>query len=76
MLNDTLKFQMIGLTTDKIKIEKPTQTLNVIMINKEVNCLGANWTEKQYRKAYQQIEKRLKELYKKADDQNVWKNSG
>ena len=76
MLNDTLKFQMIGLTSDKIKIEEPTQTLNVIMINKEVNCLGANWTEKQYRKAYQLIEKRLKELYKKADDENVWKNSG
>ncbi|WP_072990258.1 carboxypeptidase-like regulatory domain-containing protein [Pseudozobellia thermophila] len=73
--NDTLKFQMIGLTTDKIKIEKPTRTLNLIMIDKDVNCLGAEWTEKQYRKAYREIEKRLKKLYKKAEKRNAWKNS-
>jgi len=73
--NDTLEFQMIGLTTDKIKIEKPTQTRNLIMMDKEVNCLGAIWTEKQYRKAYKQIERQLKKLYKKAEKENVWKNS-
>ena len=73
--NDTLEFQMIGLTTDKIKIEKPTHTLNLIMMDKDVNCLGAIWTERQYRKAYREIEKRLKKLYKKAEKQNVWKNS-
>ena len=73
--NDILEFQMIGLTTDKIKIEKPTQTLNLIMINKDVNCLGAIWTKKQYRKAYRKIEKQLKKLYKEAEKQNVWKNS-
>jgi hypothetical protein len=73
--NDTLEFQMIGLTNEKIRIEKPTQTLNLIMIDKDVNCLGAIWTERQYRKAYQEIEKRLKKLYKKAERQNVWKNS-
>ncbi|UAB75580.1 carboxypeptidase-like regulatory domain-containing protein [Mesoflavibacter sp. SCSIO 43206] len=73
--NDTLEFQMIGLTTDKIKVEKTTQTLNLIMMDKDVNCLGAIWTDKQYRKAYRGIEKRLKKLYKTAEKQNVWKNS-
>ena len=73
--NDTLEFQMIGLTTDKIKIEKPTQTLNLIMMDKDVNCLGAIWTDKQYRRAYRGIEKRLEKLYKTAEKQNVWKNS-
>ncbi|WP_378187549.1 carboxypeptidase-like regulatory domain-containing protein [Aquimarina sp. W85] len=73
--NDILEFQMIGLTTDKIKIEKSTQTLNLIMMDKDVNCLGANWTEKQYRKVSRKIEKELKKLYKKAEKQNVWKNS-
>lgn len=70
--NDTLEFQMIGLTTDKIKIEKPTETMNLIMMDKDVNCLGAIWTERQYKKAYREIEKRLKKLYKKAEKQNVW----
>ena len=73
--NDTLEFQMIGLTTDKIKIEKPTQTLNLIMTNKDVNCLGAIWTKKQYRKAHRKTEKQLKKLHKEAKKQNVWKNS-
>ena len=73
--NDTLEFQIIGLTTDKIKIEKPTQTWNLIMMNKDVNCLGAIWTEKQYRKANKRIEKQLKKLYKKAKKEELWKNS-
>ncbi len=73
--NDTLEFQMVGLSTDKIKIEKPTQTRNLIMMDKEVNCLGAIWTDKQYRKAYKRIERQLKKLYKKAEKLNVWKNS-
>ena len=73
--NDTLEFQMIGLTTDQIKIEKLTQTLNLIMMDKEVNCLGADWTESQYKKANRRIDMRLKKLYKKAEEQNVWKNS-
>ena len=73
--NDTLEFQIVGLTTDKIKIEKPTRTLNLIMMNKDVNCLGAIWTEKQYRKANKRIERQLKKLYKKAEKENVWKNS-
>ena len=73
--NDTLEFQMIGFTAERIKIEKTTQTCNLIMMNKDVNCLGAIWTEKQYRKAKRQIEKQLKELYKKAKKQNVWNNS-
>lgn len=71
--NDTLEFQMVGLTTDKIKIEKPSQTRNLIMMDKGVNCLGAIWTEKQYRKAYKQIGRQLKKLYKKADELNLWK---
>ena len=73
--NDTLEFQMIGLTTDKIKIEKPTQALNLIMMDKDVNCLGADWSDRQYQKAYREIEKRLKKLYKAAEKQSVWKNS-
>ena len=73
--NDTLEFQIVGFTTDKIKIEKPTQTRNLIMMDKDVNCLGAIWTEKQYRKANKRIERQLKKLYKKAEKEKVWKNS-
>ncbi|MEQ8238047.1 MAG: carboxypeptidase-like regulatory domain-containing protein [Cyclobacteriaceae bacterium] len=71
--NDTLAFQMIGLTTEEIKIEDSSQKLNLIMMDKDVNCLGAVWTEKQYRRAHRQIEKQLKKLYKKAEKQNAWK---
>ena len=73
--NDTLQFRFVGLTTEKIPIKKQAQVLNLIMIDKTVNDLGAIWTKRQYRKADRQIEKRLKKLYKKADKQNVWKNS-
>ena len=72
---DTIQFELIGMTTDKIKIVKPTQTLNLIMMDKDVNCLGANWSDKQYHKANRQIEKRLKQLYKEADKREVWKES-
>ena len=73
--NDTLEFQFVGLSTDKIRIEEPTKKLNLIMMDKEVNCLGAIWTDRQYKKAYRRIDKKLKKLYKKADKQNTWKNS-
>lgn len=44
--NDTLQFRYVGYTTDRIKIENLAQSLDVIMINKEVNCLGADLSEK------------------------------
>ena len=73
--NDTLQFRFVGLTTEKIPVKKQAQDLNLIMIDRTVNDLGAIWTKRQYRKTDRQIEKRLKKLYKKADKQKVWKNS-
>jgi len=73
--HDMIEFEMIGLTTERIKINNSTQILNVIMIDKDVNCLGADWSERQYQKAYRQIEKYLDKLYRKAGKQNVWNNS-
>ena len=73
--NATLEFRLAGVTTEKIPVEKSAQILNLILINKTVNCLGAIWTDRQYRKAYRQIGKRLNKLYKKAGEQNVWQNN-
>lgn len=73
--NDTLEFKSLGLTTDKIRIENPSQTLDIIMIDKSVNCLGADWTDNQYKKANKGIEKFLRKLYRKAEDQNIWQNN-
>jgi hypothetical protein len=36
--NDTLEFRFVGLTTEKSPIKKAAQTLNLIMIDKTVNC--------------------------------------
>ena len=70
--NDSLEFRTVGLTTEKIKIKKSTNTVNLILISKKVNCLGALWTEKQYRKANREIEKQLRKLYKIAKKQDIW----
>jgi len=73
--NDTLEFRTVGLTTVKIKINKRTNSVNLILINKNVNCLGAIWTDKQYRKANRKIEKQLRKLYKIAKKQDIWKKT-
>jgi len=71
--NDTLEFSFIGLTSEKIKIETINENLNLIMIDKSVNCLGAIWTDKMYERAEKKQNRMIKKLYKKAEKNNVWK---
>ena len=73
--NDTLKFEIVGLTNEKIVVKKINETIRLIMINKEVNCLGIEWTQKQYDKAYRKINKRLIKLYKIANKKKVWNSN-
>ena len=70
-IGDTLKFSFIGLTNDKIVIND-SEFIKLIMVDKSVNCLGAEWTKRDYEKADRQINKRMKKLYKEAGIKEIW----
>jgi hypothetical protein len=46
---DTLNFRFVGYT-DEYRIFKG-EKLNIILMDKQVNCLGAVWTKRQWKKA-------------------------
>ena len=71
-IGDTLKILSIGLTPEYRIVADSTNKVNVILINKEVNCLGALWDEKDYRKAYQLLDRKYRKLYQVANKQNLW----
>ncbi|UZR97215.1 hypothetical protein [Chondrinema litorale] len=68
---DSLYFSFIGLTSEKLVISDQSK-IKLIMIDRSVNCLGAEWSTRDYKKADKQIQKRLNVLYKKADEKNIW----
>ncbi len=70
-IGDTLVFSYIGLTDELIVISE-IKSIKLIMTDKSVNCLGAEWSKRDYRKADKQIQKRLKTLYKEAEKNNIW----
>lgn len=72
-LGDTLEFSFVGLTTDKITISD-TANIKLIMMDKSVNCLGAIWSKRDYKKAEKRIQKRLKALYKQAGKNQIWQD--
>ncbi|AMM50931.1 hypothetical protein TH61_06675 [Rufibacter sp. DG15C] len=69
---DSLEFRMVGFTTDKILIKDSSLPIKLIMADKEVNCLGAFWTERQYRVASRRMDRRMKKLYKQANGKDAW----
>lgn len=68
---DSLKFEFVGLTPEIIIVNSKRE-INLIMIDKSVNCLGAIWSERDYKRAYRKISKKHKRLYKKADKLRIW----
>jgi len=68
--SDTLVFEFIPFTTETRIVTNPTEKLKIILMDKEVNCLGAVWTDKQYKKANKRINKRYKDLYNQANKLN------
>jgi hypothetical protein len=70
-IGDTLRFSFIGLTDEKIVI-KDSGFIKLIMIDKSVNCLGAEWSKGDYKKADRQIKKRIKKLYTEAELKEIW----
>jgi hypothetical protein len=71
-IGDTLKFLSIGLTPEYRVVRDSANKVNVILINKEVNCLGAIWDQRDYKRAYRLVDRRYKKLYIAASKQNVW----
>ncbi|WP_158027198.1 carboxypeptidase-like regulatory domain-containing protein [Labilibacter marinus] len=70
-IGDTLKFSYIGLTDETIIITN-YRLLKLIMVDKSVNCLGAEWSKRDYQQANRKIDKEIKKLYKKADLKEIW----
>ena len=72
IVGDTIEFRYIGCAKEKRVIANNGQIINVLMIDKTVNDLGAIWSRKQWQKADKQIAKRYRELEKEAQKQGKW----
>lgn len=71
-ITDTIKFLSIGLTPENRVVKEIGKNINIILINKDVNCLGAIWSERRYKKAYRQINNRYRKLYSLASAKKLW----
>lgn len=71
-IGDTLKFSSIGLTKESSVIMDLSRNYNIILIDKELNCLGAIWDERDYKKAYRQVNRKYNRLYIEANRKKLW----
>lgn len=71
-IGDTLKFSSIGLSPETRVIRGRARDCNIILIDKEVNCLGAIWDERDFKKASRQMNRRYSCLYIQADEKKLW----
>lgn len=71
-VGDTLKFSSIGLSPESRVITALSKDCNIILIDKEVNCLGAIWDEQDYKKAYRQVNRKYNRLYFEANKMKLW----
>ncbi len=69
---DTLIFSGIGFTDEIRMVGNSTKKINVVLMNKQVNCLGAVWSKKEYKKANRRINTLYRKLYATANKQNLW----
>lgn len=69
---DTLIFSGIGFTDEIRIVGNSTKKINVILMNKQVNCLGAVWSKKEYKRANKRINALYRKLYATANKQNLW----
>lgn len=71
-IGDTLTFKFIGYTQEKRVVVNIAKNINVLLIDKAVNDLGAIWTKKQWKKAEEAKNNYYKQLEKKADQLGKW----
>jgi CarboxypepD_reg-like domain len=69
---DTIEFQAIGFTTEYRIVNDSISILNIILMDKKFNCLGAIMTKREVRKAEEHIRKREKKQYDLAREKNIW----
>jgi hypothetical protein len=72
-LNDTLKYSFVGLTDEERVIDK--EELNIILIDKTLNCLGAIWSDRKWKKEQKKLDKYYKKLYLIANKENHWETN-
>lgn len=71
VVGDTLTFYFVGYTKEK-RIVKDQSHVDVLLMNKNVNDLGAIWTKKQWEKASKEIEKKYRQLEREAQKAGKW----
>ncbi|MBS1531015.1 MAG: carboxypeptidase-like regulatory domain-containing protein [Bacteroidetes bacterium] len=54
IISDTLLFSFVGVSPEKRIVHNNTEHINILLIDRTVNDLGAVWTKKQYRQAERQ----------------------
>ena len=69
---DTLTFYFVGSAKENRVVKNKVSHINVILINKETNDLGAIWTKRQWAKANKQIERKYKKLEEMAEQTGKW----
>ena len=69
-LNDTLTFNLIGLT-EEVRVVSENK-INVILIDKTLNCLGSPWSDRKWKKEQKRVDKYYEKLYKIANRENHW----
>ncbi len=71
-IGDTLYYRLIGLTDEKRVVENDYSHINVVLINKTVNDLGAVWSQRMWEKANQQMTRRYQKIEKEAQKLGIW----
>ena len=72
-LGDTLKYSFVGSTDEIRKVE--SNVINVILIDKTLNCLGAVWSKRKWKREQKKVDKYYKKLYEIANRENRWETA-
>lgn len=73
-IGDSLRFTFVGQTAEKRIVTNTAQHINVLLINRWVNDLGAIWSKKQWRRAEQQVNRHYDKLVEQAKKTGKWDN--
>jgi FAD synthase len=71
-IGDTLSYRCIGYTTEKRIVAKLDRHIDVLVMDRSVNCLGSPWTKRQWNKAEKEMDKVYQKLEAKAKHSGKW----
>ena len=72
LIGDTIKYKFVGSTNETRIVVNPQQHINVILMDKTYNDLGAILTKKQWERAEKKMKRYYEQLEIKADESGKW----